>query len=237
MKVSYVSIAVRSLFVVALVVGGAFIWNSRLDFSPEDALQGSSAPSLTPVNSSAISNLTSACNLAARKQGWILFVITASLKSDNVTRGFFQTANDEQGLYMDYQPGDSAMLRIGITSNDMTKFVPIRTVRRNEEAFIAVAIRPGRVRFVTNSVDITSYWSDFRVDRLRCNAVRTDMSDEVVCNDCNVTIRYLAGSGDKLNVIMNSLSNRRTYETKRWLGNGLIFAGLLLAARSFGNRK
>ena len=212
-----------------LVVGGAFIWNSRLEFSPEAALRASNAPPLTLIDPAITSDLTSACNLAERKQGWLLFVITASLKSDNVTRGFFQTAIDEQGLYIDYDPEDSAMLRVGITSDGVTKLVPIRTVRRNEEAFIAIAVRPGRVRVITNAVDSTTYWSDFKVNQLRCDAVRTDMSDEVVCEDCNVSTRYLAGSGGtELNNIMNSLSNRRAYEIKRWLGNGLIFLGILI---------
>jgi hypothetical protein len=54
------------------------------------------------------------------------------------------------------------------------------------------------------------------------------MSDEVVCEDCNVTARYLAGSGgEQLNGIMDSLSNRRAYETKRWLGNGLVGLGVI----------
>jgi hypothetical protein len=220
--------AARYAFAAVLVVGGALIWNSRLDFSPEAALQGSNAPPMTLIDPATTSNLTSACNLAERRQGWLLFVITASLKSDNVTRGFFQTANDEQGLYIEYAPGDSAMLRVGITSDGTTKWVPIRTVRRNEEAFIALAVRPGRVRVITNAVDTTTYWSDFRVDQLRCDAVRTDMSDEVVCEDCNVTVRYLAGSGgEQLNGIMDSLSNRRAYETKRWLGNGLIATSII----------
>jgi hypothetical protein len=87
-------------------------------------------------------------------------------------------------------------------------------------------------------VDNTTYWSDFKVNQLRCDAVRTDMSDEVVCEDCNVSVRYLAGSGgEELNDIMKSLSNRRAYETKRWLGNGLILLGLLLATRSLKRRK
>jgi hypothetical protein len=83
------------------------------------------------------------------------------------------------------------------------------------------------MRVVTNAVDNTTYWSDFKVNQLRCDAVRTDMSDEVVCEDCNVTVRYLAGSGGTgLNEIMSALSNRRAYETKRWLGNGLVFMGI-----------
>jgi hypothetical protein len=215
--------------VAVLVVGGAFIWNSRLDFSPEAALRASNAPPLTLIDPANTSDLTSACHLAERKQGWLLFVITASLKSDNVTRGFFQTAIDEQGLYIEYAPGDSAMLRVGITSDGTTKWVPIRTVRRNEEAFIALAVRPSGVRVITNAVDTTTHWSDLRVDQLRCDAVRTNMSDEVLCEDCNVTARYLAGSGsEELNEIMNSVSNRRAYEIKRWLGNGFIFTGMAL---------
>jgi len=211
-----------------LMVGGAFIWNNRLDFSPEAALQASNAPPLTLIDPATASDLTSACNLAERKQGWLLFVITASLKSDNVTRGFFQTAIDEQGLYIEYSHGDSATLRLGVTLNGTTKFVPIRTVRRNEEAFIAIAIRPGSIRVITNAVDTTNYWSDFKVDKLRCDAIRTDMSDEIVCEDCNVTARYLAGSGGKdLNDIMNSLSNRRAYEINRWLGNSLVVSGFI----------
>jgi hypothetical protein len=209
------------------VVGGAFIWNSRLEFSPEAALRASNAPPMALINPATTSDLTSACNITERKQGWLLFVITASLKSDNVARGFFQTAIDEQGLYIEYDPGDSAMLRVGITSDGTTKFVPIRTVRRNEEAFIALAVRPGRVRVITNAVDTTTYWSDFKVNQLRCDAVRTDMSDEVVCEDCNVTARYLAGSGGKqIDELMNSFSNRRAYETNRWLGNVLISVGI-----------
>lgn len=228
-KASLVWTSARYAFAGALVVGGALIWNSRLDFSPEAALRASNAPPMTLIDPATTSDLTSACNLAERRQGWLLFVITASLKSDNVTRGFFQTAIDEQGLYIEYAPGDSAMLRVGITSDGTTKWVPIRTVRRNEEAFIALAVRPGRVRVVTNAVDTTTYWSDFRIDQLRCDAVRTDTSDQIVCEDCNVTARYLAGSGGtELNDIMNSFSNRRAYETKRWLGNGLLIFGILM---------
>jgi hypothetical protein len=183
---------------------------------------------MTLIDPATTSDITSACNIGDREQGWLLFVITASLKSDNVTRGFFQTAIDEQGLYIEYASEDSAMLRIGITSDGTTKWVPIRTVRRNEEAFMAIAIQPGKIRVITNAVDSTTNWSDFRVDQLRCDAVRTDMSDEVICEDCNVTARYLAGSGGKeLNDIMNSLSNRRAYEKNRWLGNSLVVSGFI----------
>jgi hypothetical protein len=217
----------RWTFAACLMLAGAVIWNDRLEFSPESALQASGAPSMTLLDSTATSDLTSACSLAEREQGWILFVVTALLTSDNIPKGFFETALDEQGLYIDYDPRESAMLRIGVTSDGTTRFVPFRTVRRTEEAFIAIAVRQTELRIITNAVDRTKHWSDFQVNQLRCDAVKPGISDEIECGDCNVSVRYLAGSGGaELNTIMRALSNRRAYETKRWFGNGLVFLGI-----------
>lgn len=213
----------KFVFAACLMLAGAAIWNDRLEFSPESALQASGTPPMTLLDSTATSDLTSACSLAEREQGWILFVITALLTSDNIPKGFFETALDEQGLYIDYDPRESAMLRIGVTSDGTTRFVPFRTVRRSEEAFIAIAVRSTELRVITNAVDRTKHWSDFQVNQLRCDAVKPGVSDDIECGHCNVSVRYLAGSGgEKLSDVMSSLSNRRAYEMKRWLGNLLI---------------
>lgn len=224
----YITATVRGVIAGMLILGGSFIWSHRLDFSLEPAFQAAKASSVSLIDPAVTSDLTSACNFAERKEGWMLFIATASLTSDDMTRGFFQTALDEQGLFMDFNPQDGYLLRVGVTSDGTTRYIPLRTVRVNEEVSFVIAVRSGMMRAITSGVDKLISWPESKVEQLRCDAVRTDMSDEVACGDCNVTLRYFAGSGNsELDDILDAVSNRRAYEVKRWLGNGLIALGLL----------
>lgn len=228
------SMTIRCLLIrilaAACIVGGSVLWKSRLEYSPEGALQGNGHLEIASIDSKSTSSLEGACNIGARKGGWILFFISASLLSDNVARGVFETAINEQGLFLDYNPEDSALLRAGLTSSGVTKFVPVRTVRRDEDIFIAIGVRYMGIRVVTNAVDRVFQWPDFRIQQLRCDAVTPGLSDEIACERCEVEVRYVIGSGEsEFNEIMNSLSNRRRYEAKRWSGSLVIVVSLVFS--------
>lgn len=215
---------------VVCIISGSTLWQARLDFTIERALTSSHYLRAVPLETSSTTDLSSSCNLAVQDEGWILFFLTAQLKSDDKYRGLFETAADEKGLYLDYLPQDGGLIRAGITMEEKTDFIPIRVLRQDEEVLIAIGIERDRAFVVSREKDIDHKFLNLEVTQLRCDAVRLGVSDGADCVGCDVKARYISGSGKQgLRSIIETLSSSREYEVKLWIGNTLLIFGLVIS--------
>ncbi len=226
------SIAVR-LTGVAIAMLGSAIWASRLDYSPETTLIGHLGGRLIDVDPNRVSDLSSTCSEATKDGGWMLFILNANLRSDSTTRTFFETADERFGLWVEYDPG---LLRLGqglgaesLVSNTE---IPIRWVRRDESAFIAIAVTADGTRVVSNAVDKRNKWPGTLMNSWRCDKVQIgsdtrELSEGRECLACNARLRYASGQGvQQLEILLDNLSNVQSLNLRRWTGTGLILLGI-----------
>lgn len=226
---------------LALVVVGSLVWNSRLDYSPESQV---GVQLSDPLVSGALTDLSRECAALSADENWILFVVSATLVSDTTPRRYFQTSADPFGMFIEYDPGESAMLRLGLGlgPDQWNTALPIRFVRRAEAAFIAVGISRNETRIVSNVVDRRIRWPAEFLPQLRCDQVRVGSKNSsaesgVECVGCTVAVRHASGEGiEKLNDILDALSNVREYQMKRWLGTTMVLAGCAVVLVPFGQR-
>lgn len=211
-----------------LISTGSVVWLSRLSFSPEIGVDLYSIPKdrMTDVDQS--------CRRAVQGDGWVLFALEARLKSDNKIRSYFETAEQPEGLRVEYVPG-SLMLQLGHNDvDDESRTISvIRTVRREEHANIFVGVTRDEVRIVTNAVDKRVSLTVDEVSSVRCDAVR--IADDTralpsgnLCNECDVSLRVATGVDSRfLQTALDDISNRSAFNLRRWLGTALILAGAL----------
>jgi hypothetical protein len=232
---------------LALLVAGSLVWGSRLSYSPEQVLQRNLADRLVEVSSSGPVDLSDECALVATEDGWVLFVLDAKLTSDNQIRTFFETAEEPLGLYVEYDPG---LLRLGLglgPGNERSNTeLPIRFVRRDEQATIFIAVTNETTRVVTNARDGRIAWPGYLADEWRCNSVQ--IADDTrqsthgfTCKGCDVRLRYATGTDiSEIETTLDSLSNVRQFNVRRWSGTSLTLLGLtvlVLTARDISRRR
>lgn len=223
---------VRVLLGVALVVYGSFEWSRRLTYQPDVGKLIGSGIELTDFSNPDTAQLIAACRGVEQSNGWLLLVIRTNLVADQIFRGYFESAPDERGLYVEYDPFEVSTgpsFRLGISSQVQNTLVHLRTVRRDEDAFVALGIQSDQIRVVTNGVDrIEQYVESFQPS-LSCDSPVVGLADEIDCKGCDISVRYAAGSDQlQLTEALNSLSNARSYNVRRVLGTVATFIGSFL---------
>jgi hypothetical protein len=228
-----------SLVGAALVVAGSLVWMSRFDYSLQGVLDERLGDRLIEVNALATTNLTEACDYTRTYPGWILFVMDANLVSDSEIRTYFETAEEPEGLWVEY---DNGLLRLGMglgpQSVESNTEIPIRWVRRGEAITVAIGISLDETRVVTNAVDKVSQWPGAYYPEWSCETVRVGGADRRLsegyrCPGCNVRLRYATGSDiEELSRLLDDLSNVQEFNMRRWLGSALTLVGLVLLIRS-----
>jgi len=227
--------AATAIFGLLLAVLGSVIWTSRLDYSPEPQLRERLADRLTEVDPDSFSDLSAQCGEAKNNNGWILFVLNAQLVSDATFRTYFETAEYRVGLWVEYDPG---LLRLGLGLGPATAAsnieIPIRWVRSDQRETIMIGVTRNQTRVVANAIDKDAPWPGDLAEIWRCDAVQigTDtrvLSEGYECSGCNVGLRYATGSDTaELTNLLDSLSNVRSFNTKRIVGSALTLAGALI---------
>jgi len=222
-----------------LAVLGSLIWTSRLNYSPEPQLRELLADRLMKVDQYSFTDLTTQCGEATNNDGWILFVLQAQLVSDPTFRTYFETAEERVGLWVEYDPG-LLRLRLGLESVESDIDIPIRWVRSDQRETILIGVTRDQTRVVGNAIDTAAPWPGDLANTWRCNAVQIgsdtrELSGGHGCKGCRVKLRYATGSNhDELNELLGSLSNVRSFNTRRILGSALTLAGILVTL--FGSR-
>jgi len=218
-----------------LAVLGSVIWISRLDYSPETQLRDRLTDRLTTVDPDSLTDLTAQCGEATNNKGWILFVVDAELVNDAEFRTYFETAEERVGLWIEYDPG---LLRLGLglgLENIASNIdIPIRWVRRDQRETIVIGVTRDQTRVIANAIDKAKLWPGELADVWRCDAVQIgsdtrELSEGRGCAGCNVILRYATGADqEELTELLDSLSNVRSFNTRRIGGSVLTIAGVLL---------
>ena len=223
-----------------LLTAGSMVWRSRLASSPEASIQRALDTRLVEVSKVADVDLTDACRGVNEGNGWILFVLNASITNDDEIRTFFETAEEPLGLYVEYEPG---LFRLGLgmgpgNVNEAGESVsnielPIRRVHRSEDAYVFIGVTRDVTRVVTNTRDARVAWPSYLADEWKCNQVRVADNEKAsthgyTCKGCNVRLRYaIGGDVGELSDILESVSNIRQFNTRRWVGTGLSLLGIV----------
>lgn len=209
-----------------LVILGSIIWSDRLNYGGRSAIKASGlASELVPIDQPE-TDLSNECEAARTGTGWLLLLIDTKLIADDTFRGYFETAPTSAGLFMEYDPGEDGVLRLGIATKTDPNFVRLRTVRRDESAVLALLIRRDDVRIVSNAVDRTVSLPAEPRPSWSCSGVRVGSSDGVDCPQCSTEIRYATGVDPRdAHRYLDALSNLREYNVKRWSGSGLSMLG------------
>ena len=228
-----------------LITSGSMVWRSRLAYSPEVSIERALGTRLVEVPKGPNADLTDACRVVTEGNGWVLFVLSASITNDGKIRTFFETAEEPLGLYVEYEPG---LLRLGLgmgpgNVNEAGELIsnielPIRRVHRKEDAHVFIGVAKDVTRVVTNTRDARIAWPGYLADEWKCNAVR--IADETresthgyTCSGCNVRLRYATGrEPSELDDVLDSVSNIRQFNARRWLGTALTLLGIAGVARS-----
>lgn len=223
----------------ALVVAGSFLWTSRFDYHPQAILDARLTDRLIEIDSQTTTDLSKACDYTKTYPGWILFVMDANLVSDSEIRTYFETAEEPEGLWVEY---DNGLLRLGMglgpQSVESNTELPIRWVRRDEAITVAIGISLDDTRVVANAVDEMSQWPGAYYPEWSCKTVRVGGADRRLsegyrCPGCNVRLRYATGSDiAELSRLLDDLSNVQEFNLRRWLGSALSLIGLVLLIRS-----
>ena len=236
-----------------LLLAGSLFWRSRFTYSPETVLNQKLGTRLAEVPPETTLDLSDACRTAAEENGWVIFVLNTSITNDREIRTFFETAEEPLGLYVEYEPG---LFRLGLgmgpgNVNEAGESVSnlelsIRRVHRAESSQVFIGVSKDTTRVVTNSRDARIAWPGYLADEWKCNAVR--IADEsrksthgYTCEGCNVRLRYASGDDKaELTEVLDSLSNVRQFNVRRWSGTALILLGLgtiALSRREFTCRR
>lgn len=231
-----------------LLTAGSMVWRSRLAYSPEASIQIALGTRLVEIPIGTDSNLTDACRVVNDDNGWILFILNASITNDDKNRTFFETAEEPLGLYVEYEPG---LFRLGLgmgpgNTNAAGELIssmelPIRRVHRREDAQVFIGVTRDVTRVVTNTRDARIAWPGYLADEWKCNAVRiTDDTREsthgYTCSGCDVRLRYATGSKpSELDEVLDSVSNMRQFNVRRWSGTALTFLGVAVVAYLIGD--
>jgi len=231
---SRLAVLIRVVGAMVFLVG-SMVWTSRLDFSPEAALQEQLGTRLTEVSNQTVTDLTGACRQVEAPGGWILFVLNAQIISDDGYRTYFETADETNGLWVEYEPG---LLRLGLgrgsNSSEPSMSIPIRVARRSENAVVVIGVSRDETRVLTNGVDKRKAWPGTFAQAWQCGVVQVGVDDKELsqgnaCNGCDAKLRFATGvSENELTELLDSLSNVQRFNQRRTLGSALTLLGALL---------
>jgi hypothetical protein len=221
---------------VLLIVTGSVTWLSRNNYSSDEILSRREFVDLAPVTAESPVDLSTACSSVQENEGWLLFVIDMNTIADNTARRYFQTSPEPFGLFIEYDPGESAMLRVGfgLGPEKWNSDVRIRTVRNDETMTIAIGVRNEETRIVSNVIDQRITWPGEFASLWKCDAVQVGSWKQpfvsgAECEGCRVAVRYMSGSeATALDRYLDQLSNLQRHNRIRWIGTILSLAGFFL---------
>lgn len=219
----------------ALLIAGSLVWGDRNSFPNGGQIAQRDGGRFVSLNSRSPTNLTTECN-TINNDGWILLIVDLMLAADATPRTYFQTSDEPFGLFIEYDPDEAGLLRLGLGLGPEkwnTEMV-IRRVRRNEPITIALGIELRQTRLITSVADRRITWPGAFVPHWRCDAVNIGDSDAapmtaLPCHQCDVSVRYATGvDRGELESLLDSYSNKRAHQWKRMLGSFAVVSGLYL---------
>jgi len=231
---------IRLTAVVLLAVAGSGVWSSRLVNESDRQHRQLGANEIQSLASDAPSDISSVCDARKSQGGWVVFVLSLELLSDTNFRRYFETDPGDRGIFIEYDGGEAANLRLGFSMQSKVNLIRLRTVRRDESVLLTVGVSADEIRWVVNGsadrVSLREQQPDTGLD-LSCRSV-TNLGDRSgQCVKCESQFGYVVGSG-KMNFedLFQRLSTSREYQLRRWVGIGMMLMSISLASKRFKTR-
>lgn len=231
---------IRLTAVVLLAVVGSGVWSSRLVNESDRQHRQLGANEIQSLASDAPSDISSVCDARKSSGGWVVFVLSLELLSDTNFRRYFETDPGDRGIFIEYDGGEAANLRLGFSMQSKVNLIRLRTVRRDESVLLTVGVSADEIRWVVNGsadrVSLREQQPDTGLD-LSCRSV-TNLGDRSgQCVKCESQFGYVVGSG-KMNFedLFQRLSTSREYQLRRWVGIGMMLMSISLASKRFKTR-
>jgi hypothetical protein len=207
------------------------IWSTRLQFKGirNFADRAVDQPiDWKPIQSS---EFASACNELSNGN-WMILLVNAQLSADATPRGFLETGPESSGIFLEYDPLDSQfgpVYRLGIGGHESPFFIPIRTVRADENSTVLFSLHGSDMRVVTNGVDQRFQLPDDRIAELDCTHTQIGTADSQLCSDCRVSAYFQNGSqSSDAELVLDTYSNVSEYRAKRTIALMLTTISFLL---------
>ena len=227
-----------------LVLIGSLIWTTRLSYGADTALSEKLRNRIHVIPADKSSDISGACLLEDRPEAWIIFILESVLIPDDEFRTYFQTAEEPVGLFVEY---DSGLVRLGLglgtESAESSKELPIRWVRREEQATIVIGVSQQETRVIANGIDERTTWPGEAAAIWRCNSVQIANDSRAVpggftCRGCDTRLLFATGTRlSELHTILDTVSNVASLNIRRLLGNSLVILGMILIIFSFRGGK
>jgi len=231
---------IRLTAVVLLAVAGSGVWSSRLVNESDRQHRQLGANEIQSLASDAPSDISSVCDARKSQGGWVVFVLSLELLSDTNFRRYFETDPGDRGIFIEYDGGEAANLRLGFSMQSKVNLIRLRTVRRDESVLLTVGVSADEIRWVVNGsadrVSLREQQPDTGLD-LSCRSV-TNLGDRSgQCVKSESQFGYVVGSG-KMNFedLFQRLSTSREYQLRRWVGIGMMLMSISLASKRFKTR-
>lgn len=177
------------------------------------------------------------CTASQVEGNSLVLAVVMRTYPDDIPRGYFETARDDRGLQLEYDPSESGILRLAVGSSFPNgQVVPIYHVRQENEQVILIQLSgDGQLRIVTNTVDRSFVVSSELVGNIECTENYLNVADGTECVSCDTKLMAAGSSRASIDAFMNSMSKESV--TRRWVfvSSVLILAGLYSAY--FGARR
>ncbi len=237
--------AFSALVALFLIVGGSSLWRTRSNFNELSHVKRDLTLMPLRIASTGVSDLSAICQMAQNPDGWVVFAASLNLKSDDIPRRYLQTAEDPFGLFIEYDPADSGLLRLGLGLGPerWNSDLPIRTVHEDTRETIIVAVSRDETRLITNVVDRSVQWPGDFVDDWRCDQVSLgspDMERDTVlyCESCRSKLYFASGVGlAKMNAVLDRTVNIPRFHVTSTAGSVMVLAGFALMTYATRRRR
>lgn len=218
------------------VVSGSLMWTGRNTFSTSSNILEQTNIDFTALDGNKKSDITEACESAIRHNGWVIFLVDLDLVADSTPRTYFQTSDEPFGLFIEYDPGEAGLVRLGLGlgPEKWNSSAAIHRVRRNERATFVIGVEKSATRVISSGADQSLDWPRSFAPQWRCDSAevghREPMSmNGIQCSGCDTTIFYAAGTDrNQYSVLMDSVSNISEYQFKRIGGSVLLLLGCFI---------
>ena len=154
-----------------------------LDVLKQPFTSNESEPATIPFHSSK-------CDAGSVEDEPFLLVADLDVAATSQPEGFFEVGENEEGIFVDYDPGESALLRLGVATNDgQVVRVRLRTMRNPNDEAIAVHYASG----------VITWWSKERSGRVDnvtqpiCTSMRVGLANGVAAELGSVSVSLLFG--------------------------------------------
>jgi hypothetical protein len=217
----------RFVFASSCILLGLVFWQIRPEYVPAQLPQIGETVSVSGSTTD-LGARDDLCSPLFQPDGYLLLTGTIDMLSRSFNEGFFQTANEENGIFFEFE--SPALVRLGVRLADgTTERVQFNSIRNaNAFNFLILIQGSGRIRLVGEQTDETFEIGQIAIS---CNEWRIGSANESGDFDGEITMSIAAGSSVKdadetLDNYIKDFDSNLPSTTYKWP----LYIGLLLLA-------